>query len=182
MNMSSANSGNAPFPLAMPHEEEPDQVSESEPKEESEEELVGDAEGANSDTDLGETVPYSITHGEDTSSEEVRPSTPSPPRLPSPAQLRNDWVNFMGFVRRRTARKTVLPPKKRALSSTDVEPLPKRHYLLNQLEIGESYHQHEVIAAGQRDERADERLDSFAALTIFNTMMLAFVLPRGCFT
>ncbi|KAI3816243.1 hypothetical protein L1987_15936 [Smallanthus sonchifolius] len=38
-----------------------------------------------------------------------------------------------------------------------------------------------VIAAGQRDARADERLDSFVALTIVNTMLLAFVLFRGWF-
>ncbi|KAI3813068.1 hypothetical protein L1987_17784 [Smallanthus sonchifolius] len=69
--MSSANSGNAPFLPAMPHEEEPEQVSESEPEEELEEEPVGDAEGANSDTDSGETVSYSIAYGEDTSSEEL---------------------------------------------------------------------------------------------------------------
>ncbi|KAI3819680.1 hypothetical protein L1987_13527 [Smallanthus sonchifolius] len=49
---------------------------------------------------------------EDTSSEEVRPPTPSPPRSPSPVPLRSEWVNFMGLARRRTARKTVLPPKK----------------------------------------------------------------------
>ncbi|KAI3827750.1 hypothetical protein L1987_01833 [Smallanthus sonchifolius] len=139
--MSSANSGNAPFPPAMPHEEDPEQVSESELEEESEEEPVGDAEGANSDTDSGETVSYSIAYGEDTSSKGVRPATPSPPRLPSPAPLRCDWVSFMGHARRRTARKTSLPPKKRALSPTDTEPLPKRHCLLNQLEIGESSHQ-----------------------------------------
>ncbi|KAI3776077.1 hypothetical protein L1987_45838 [Smallanthus sonchifolius] len=54
---------------AMPHEEEPKQVSESEPEEESKEEPVGDAEGANSDTNSGETVPYSIANEEDTSSE-----------------------------------------------------------------------------------------------------------------
>ncbi|KAI3825264.1 hypothetical protein L1987_06745 [Smallanthus sonchifolius] len=148
----------------MPHEEEPGQVSESEPEEETEEELVGDAEGANFDTDSGETVPYSITYVEDTSSEE------------------------------------------RALSSTDTELLPKRHCLLNQLEFEVSSHQlqgmvdladlalwslhgrvavgetrltaveHEVIAAEQRNERVNERLDSFAALTIVNTMLLAFVL------
>ncbi|KAI3816679.1 hypothetical protein L1987_16382 [Smallanthus sonchifolius] len=139
--MPSANSRNTPFPPAMPHEEEPEQVSESEPEEESEEEPVGDAEGANSDTDSGETVSYSIAYGEDTNSVEVRPPTPSPPRLPSPAPQCNDWVNFMGFGCRRTALKTVLPPKKRALSPTDTEPLPKRHYLLNQLEIGESSRQ-----------------------------------------
>ncbi|KAI3774252.1 hypothetical protein L1987_48800 [Smallanthus sonchifolius] len=40
-------------------------------EEESEEEPVGDTEGANSDTDSGETVTYSIAHGEDTSSEEL---------------------------------------------------------------------------------------------------------------
>ncbi|KAI3664495.1 hypothetical protein L1987_89748 [Smallanthus sonchifolius] len=125
----------------MPHEEEPDKVSELEPKEESKEEPVGDAEGANSDTDLGETVSYIIAHGEDTSSEEVRPPTSSPPRLPSPTPLRNDWVNLMGLARRRTTHKTILPPMKRALSSTNVEPLPRRHCLLNYLEIGESSHQ-----------------------------------------
>ncbi|KAI3825344.1 hypothetical protein L1987_06826 [Smallanthus sonchifolius] len=125
----------------MPHEEEPEQVSESELEEESEEEPVGDAKGANCNTDSGETVSYSIAYGEDTSSEEVRPPTPSPPHLPSPAPLRSDWVNFMGFVCRGTAIKTVLPPKKRALSPTDTEPLPKRHCLLNKLGIGESSHQ-----------------------------------------
>ncbi|KAI3819487.1 hypothetical protein L1987_13326 [Smallanthus sonchifolius] len=198
----------------MPHEEEPEQVSESEPEEESEEEPVGDAKRANSDTDLGETVPYSIAYWEDTCSEEVRPPTPFPPRFPSPAPLRRDWVNFMGLARGGTARKTVLPPKKQALSSTNTESLPKMHCLLNQLEIGESSHQirpqehhgvvgltnsalrrlhgrvvigetrltaveHEVIAAEQRNEWAGERLDSFAALTIVNTMLLAFVLFRG---
>ncbi|KAI3786548.1 hypothetical protein L1987_40306 [Smallanthus sonchifolius] len=118
----------------------PEQVSELEQEEESEEEPVGDAEGANSDTDSGETVSYSIAYGEDTSNEEVRPPTPSPPRLPSPSLLHSNWDNLMGLTRRRTARKTVLPHKKRALSSTDIEPLPKRHCLLNQLEIGESSH------------------------------------------
>ncbi|KAI3797663.1 hypothetical protein L1987_32924 [Smallanthus sonchifolius] len=116
--MSSANSGNAPFPPAVLHEEEPEQVSESELEDESEEEPVGDAEGANSYTNSGETVAYSITYREDTSSEEVRPPTPSLPRLPSPASLRSDWVNFMGLAHRGTACKTVLPPKKRALLLT----------------------------------------------------------------
>ncbi|KAI3797664.1 hypothetical protein L1987_32925 [Smallanthus sonchifolius] len=64
--MASANSGNAPFPPAVPHEEEPEQVSESEPEEESEEEPLGDAEGANSYTDSRETVAYSIAYREDT--------------------------------------------------------------------------------------------------------------------
>ncbi|KAI3819701.1 hypothetical protein L1987_13549 [Smallanthus sonchifolius] len=185
------------------------------------------------------------------------------PRLPSPAPLRSDWVNFMGFACCKTTLKTILLPKKRALSPTDTEPLPKRHSFLNQLEIGESSrlvrpqevgptdptippstersepHQdpkaqlsestnedsddvmealddrlvqlqgivdlaylalgrlhgrvsmgqtrltaieHEVIAAGQRNERADERLNSFAALTIVNTMLLAFILFRGWFS
>ncbi|KAI3805379.1 hypothetical protein L1987_27713 [Smallanthus sonchifolius] len=82
--MSSANSENAPFPPAMPHEEEPEQVSESEPEEELEEEPVGDMEGANSNTDSGETMPYSIAHEEDTSSEEVRPQEvgPTEPTIP----------------------------------------------------------------------------------------------------
>ncbi|KAI3813067.1 hypothetical protein L1987_17783 [Smallanthus sonchifolius] len=47
----------------------------------------------------------------------------------------------MGFARRRTALKTVLLPKKRALSPTYTELLPNRHCLLNQLEIGESSRQ-----------------------------------------
>ncbi|KAI3825421.1 hypothetical protein L1987_06908 [Smallanthus sonchifolius] len=139
--MSSANLENAPFSPAMPHEEEPEQVSELEPEEESEEKPMGDTVGANSDTDSGETVSYSIAYGEDTTSEEVRPPTPSPPQLPSPTLIRSDWVNFMGFAHRRTTLKTVLPPKKRALYSTDTESLPKRHCLLNQLEIMESAHQ-----------------------------------------
>ncbi|KAI3825422.1 hypothetical protein L1987_06909 [Smallanthus sonchifolius] len=169
----------------------------------------------------------------------------------------------MGFAHRRTALKTVFPPKKRALFSTDTEPLPKRHYLLNQLEIVEYSHQvrpqevgpteltippntersepqpdpeaqlsestnedsdavmealddrlvqlqgvvdlvdsalrrlhgrvamgetqligveHEVIVAEQRNERASERLDSFTAVTIVNTMLLAFVLFGGWFS
>ncbi|KAI3819588.1 hypothetical protein L1987_13429 [Smallanthus sonchifolius] len=121
-------------------QEEPDQVSESEHEEESKEELVGGTEGANSDTNSGESVPYSVMHGEDTSSEEVRPHTTSPPRSPNTIPLRNEWVNFMGLARHRNARKTALPPKKRARSSTDAKPLPKRHCLLNQLEIGESSH------------------------------------------
>ncbi|KAI3687283.1 hypothetical protein L1987_80977 [Smallanthus sonchifolius] len=86
----------------MPYEEEPDQVTESEPEEESEE--------ANSDTDSGETVPYSVIHGDDTSSEEVKPLTPSPPPSPNPIPLRNEWVNFIGLARRRTARKTIKQP------------------------------------------------------------------------
>ncbi|KAI3784170.1 hypothetical protein L1987_43264 [Smallanthus sonchifolius] len=247
----------------MPHEEELDQVSKSGPEEESEEELVGDAERANSGVDSGENVRYSIAYGEDTSSEEVQPPTPSPPRLPSPAPLRIDWVNFMGSARCRTALKTILPPKKRALSSTDTEPLPKRQCLSNQLEIGESSQQvrprevgpteptippntarskpqpdpeaqlsessnegsdavmealddrlvqiqgvvdladsvlgrlhgrvamgetrltaveHEVIAAEQRNERAGERMNLFATLTVVNTMLLVFVLLRGWFS
>ncbi|KAI3744763.1 hypothetical protein L1987_57854 [Smallanthus sonchifolius] len=177
----------------------------------------------------------------------------------------------MGLARRKTARKTPLPPKKQALSSTDNEPLPKRHCLLSQLVLGHTVEddlseseidtepvivaqkseadddvfmapgassleekdtsedtsedsdaiiealddrlvqlqgvvdlnvsalgrlhgrvtmgetwleavEHEVVAAGQRDERAGERLDSFAALTIVNTMLLTFVLLRGWFT
>ncbi|KAI3814405.1 hypothetical protein L1987_19160 [Smallanthus sonchifolius] len=170
--MSSANSRNAPFPPAMPHEEDPEQVSESEPEEESEEEPVGDAEGANSKTDSGETVPYSIAYGEDTSSEEIRPPTPSPPRLPSPAPLRSDWVNFMGFTCRITAHKTVLPPKKRALSPTDTDPLPKRHCLLNQLEIGESSHQVRPQEVGPTEstippstERSEPQQDQEAQLS-----------------
>ncbi|KAI3827814.1 hypothetical protein L1987_01899 [Smallanthus sonchifolius] len=189
--------------------------------------------------------------------------TPSPPWLPSPAPLRSDWVNFMGYARRRTALKTVLPPKKLALSTTDIKTLPKRQCLLNQLEIGKSSHQvrpqevgpteppippsterseplhdpeaqlsestnedsdavmealddllvqlqgvvdlansalgrlhgrvavgetrliaveHEVIATEQRNERAGEHLNSSAALTIMNTMLLAFFLFRGWFS
>ncbi|KAI3786533.1 hypothetical protein L1987_40283 [Smallanthus sonchifolius] len=72
-------------------QEELDQVQQSDPKEESKEEQVGDAEGVHSNTDSGEAVPYSVIHGEDTSSEEVRPLAPSPPRSPSPAPLHNDW-------------------------------------------------------------------------------------------
>ncbi|KAI3821198.1 hypothetical protein L1987_08757 [Smallanthus sonchifolius] len=240
--MSSANSENARFPPAMPHEEELDQVSELEPEEELEE---------NQWETRKEQTP--------TPTQERLCRTQSP--TGKTLAVRSDWVNFMGPARRGIARKTVLPPKKRALSSTDTESLPKRHCLLNQLEIGESSHQvspqevgpteptipsstersepqpdpgaqqsedtsensdaiiealddrlvqlqgvvdlndsalgrlyrrvtmgetrlevveYEVIAAGQRDERADERLDSFAALTIVNTMLLAFVLLRGC--
>ncbi|KAI3827754.1 hypothetical protein L1987_01837 [Smallanthus sonchifolius] len=170
---------------------------------------------------------------EDTSSEEVRPPTPSPPWSPSPVPLRSMWVNFMGLARRRTPCKTVLPPKKRSLSSTDTEPLPKRPCLTSQREIGESSHQsvdtsedseaiiealddrlvqlqgvvdlndsalgrlhgrvtagetrltaveQEAVAVGQRDAWNDEHLDSFAALTIVNMMLLAFVYFRGWFS
>ncbi|KAI3797633.1 hypothetical protein L1987_32893 [Smallanthus sonchifolius] len=259
--MSSANPEPAPLQHVVSDDEdvqeEPDQVSESKPEEESEKEPV---EGANSDTDAGETVLYSVMHEEDTSSEEVRPPTPSPPRSPRPVPLRSEWVNFMGLVHRRIASKTVFPPKKRALSSTDAEPLPKRHCLLNQVEIGKLSHQIRpkdvgpieqtrptsprmskpqpdpeaqlsedaskdsdaiiealddrlvqlqgvvdlndsalkrlhgrvtigetrltaawkgAFAVGQRDARTGERLDSFAALTIVNTMLLAFFLIRG---
>ncbi|KAI3821439.1 hypothetical protein L1987_09007 [Smallanthus sonchifolius] len=265
--MSSANPEPAPLHPVVSDDkdiqEEPDQVSESKPEEESKEEPVGDAEGANSDTDSGETVTYSAMHREDTSSEEVRPPTPCPPWSPSPVPVCSEWVNFMRLARHRTARKTVLSPKKRTLSSIDAKPLPKRHCLLNQLDIGMSFHEimprdlgptehtrppsfgmtepqpdpeaqlsedasedsdairealddrlvqlqgevglhdlavgrlhervtagetglaaveHEVIAAGQRDERAGESLDSFAALTIVNTMLLAFFLFRGWFS
>ncbi|KAI3797808.1 hypothetical protein L1987_33071 [Smallanthus sonchifolius] len=160
--MSSANSGNAPLPPALPHEEkripqppvplqpvvsddedvqeELDEVSESKPEEESEEEPVGDAEGANSDTDSGETVSYPVIHGEDTSSEEVRPPTPSPPRSPCPVPLHSEWVKFMGLAHRRTACKTALPPKKRALPSPDTEPLPNRHFPPSKREIGKPFH------------------------------------------
>ncbi|KAI3676480.1 hypothetical protein L1987_86089 [Smallanthus sonchifolius] len=215
--MSSANSGDAPSSPVVPYEEESDQVTESESEEESEE--------ANFDTDSGKTVPYSVIHGDDTSREEVKPPTPSPPR---------------------TASKTVRPPKKRALSSPNLEPLPKKHCPPSQREIAETSHpvmpreegfmeqidppnigstkpqqdpetqlsqsttedsdvvmealddhlvqlqgvvnltdtalrrlhrrvatgetrltivEHEVIAAEQRNERAGEQLDSFAALT-----------------
>ncbi|KAI3783336.1 hypothetical protein L1987_42414 [Smallanthus sonchifolius] len=79
-------------------------------------------------------------HGEDTSREEVRPPTPSLPRLPSPVPLLKEWVNFMGLARRMTSRKTVLPPKKWALPSPDTEPLPKRHCPSSQREIGEPFH------------------------------------------
>ncbi|KAI3773873.1 hypothetical protein L1987_48412 [Smallanthus sonchifolius] len=47
----------------------------------------------------------------------------------------------MGFARRRTAHKTVLPPKKRTCSAPDTEPFPKRHFLSSQREVGESSHQ-----------------------------------------
>ncbi|KAI3776194.1 hypothetical protein L1987_40325 [Smallanthus sonchifolius] len=47
----------------------------------------------------------------------------------------------MGLACHRTARKTALPPKKRTLSSTDTDPLPKRHCLTSQREIRESSHQ-----------------------------------------
>ncbi|KAI3815753.1 hypothetical protein L1987_15434 [Smallanthus sonchifolius] len=40
----------------------------------------------------------------------------------------------------------------------------------------------EAVAARQRDARTSERLDSFAALTIVNMMLLAFVLLRGWFS
>ncbi|KAI3786534.1 hypothetical protein L1987_40284 [Smallanthus sonchifolius] len=248
--MSSANQENAPLPPALPQkedqipqplaplqpivsddedvQEELDQVQQSEPEEESEEEQVGDAEGVHSDTDSREVVPYSVIHGEDTSSEEVRPPTPYPPQSPNPAPLHNDWVNFMGLTCRRIARKTVLPHKKRALSLPDTEPFPKKHCLSSQREVGESSHQQsedtsedsdaiiealddhlvrlqgevglngstlgslhgrvtigetrlaaveqEVVAAGPQDAWTNERLDSFAALTIVNTMLLAFTL------
>ncbi|KAI3813919.1 hypothetical protein L1987_18654 [Smallanthus sonchifolius] len=156
----------------MPHEEEPEKVSESEPEEELEEEPVGNTEGANSNTDSGETVPYSIAYEEDTSSEEVRPPTPSPPWLPSHASLSSDWVNFMGFACRRTPLKTVLPPKKRALSPTYTEPLPKRHCLLNHLEIGESSHQVRPQEVGPNEltiptttERSEPQQDPEAQLS-----------------
>ncbi|KAI3821531.1 hypothetical protein L1987_09099 [Smallanthus sonchifolius] len=144
MNMLSANTEPEPLqPIVSDDEgvqEEPDQVLESEPEEESEEELVGVAEGANSDIDLGETLPYSVMHGEDTRSEEVRPPTPSPPRLPSPMTLHNEWVNFMVLARHRTARKTVLLLKKMVLPSLDTETLLKRHCPSSQREIGEPLH------------------------------------------
>ncbi|KAI3821474.1 hypothetical protein L1987_09042 [Smallanthus sonchifolius] len=136
----------------MPHEEEPEQVSESEPEEGSEEELVGDAEGANSDTDSGETVPYSIAYGEDTSNEEVRPPTPSPPRFPIPAPLHIEWVNFIGLACRRTTLKTVLPSKKRALSSPDPEPLRKKHCPPSQREIEVSFHPTRTREAGSMEQ------------------------------
>ncbi|KAI3814011.1 hypothetical protein L1987_18750 [Smallanthus sonchifolius] len=143
--MSSANPQPAPLqPIVSDDkdiQEEPDQVSESEPEEGSEEEPVGDMEGADFDTDSGETVPWSVMHGEDTRSEEVQPPTPSPPRLPSHAPLCSDWVNLMGLASRWTARKIVLPLMKRALSSTDDEPFPKRHCLTSQQVIRESSHQ-----------------------------------------
>ncbi|KAI3828278.1 hypothetical protein L1987_02376 [Smallanthus sonchifolius] len=163
--MSLANPGNVPLPPASPQEE--DQIpqppvplqpvvsddddvqeesyqvkeSESEPEEESEEEQMGNTEGVNSDTDSGETVPYSVMNGKDTSSEEVRPPTPSPPQSPIPASLCSDWVNFTGLAHRWTTRKTVLPPKKQTLSSPGIEPFPKRHCLSSQREVGESSHQ-----------------------------------------
>ncbi|KAI3813945.1 hypothetical protein L1987_18680 [Smallanthus sonchifolius] len=108
--MPSANLEPAPLqPVVSDDEdiqEEPDQVSELEPEEKSEEGSVGDAD---SDTDSGETVPSQSPMGRTL---EVR----------------------------RTARKTVLLLKKRALSSTNDEPLPKRHCLTSQQEIGESTH------------------------------------------
>ncbi|KAI3773857.1 hypothetical protein L1987_48396 [Smallanthus sonchifolius] len=142
--MSSANSALAPLqPVVSDDEvvqEEPDQVLYSEPEEESEEDPMGGAEVANSDTHSGETVPYSARHGEDTSSEEVRPPTPSPPWSPSPVPLRSEWIDSMGLARLRTACITVIPPKKRALSSTDAKPLSNRNCLLNRLGIWESSH------------------------------------------
>ncbi|KAI3773950.1 hypothetical protein L1987_48489 [Smallanthus sonchifolius] len=78
----------------------------------------------------------------------------------------------MGLARRETARKTVLPPKKRALSSTNIEPLPKRHCLLNQLEIGESSHQVRPQEVGPTDptilpntERSEPQPDPEAQLS-----------------
>ncbi|KAI3819624.1 hypothetical protein L1987_13465 [Smallanthus sonchifolius] len=91
-------------------------------------------------------------HGEDTSSEEVRPPTLSPPRIPSPTPLHVDWVNFMGLARCRTARKTILPPKKWTLSSPYTEPIPKRHCLTSQREIGESSHQIRPNDAGPTEQ------------------------------
>ncbi|KAI3725283.1 hypothetical protein L1987_65066 [Smallanthus sonchifolius] len=116
-------------------QEEPDQVSESKPEEESEAEPVGDVEGPNSDTNSRETVSYSVIHREETSSEEVRPPTPSPPRSPSSVPLRSEWVNFMGLVRRRTA--VNRPPKKWALPLPDPVPLPKEYsHLVRPREAG----------------------------------------------
>ncbi|KAI3762613.1 hypothetical protein L1987_53050 [Smallanthus sonchifolius] len=132
-----------------------------------------------------ETVPYSVIHGDDTNSEEVRPPTPNLPWSLSPIPLRSEWVNFIGLACRWTAHKIVLPPKKRALSSPDLEPLPKKHCPSSRREIEKSSYllqgvldladsalgrlhgrvnmgvtrlaavEHEVIAAEQRNERAD---------------------------
>ncbi|KAI3712401.1 hypothetical protein L1987_70957 [Smallanthus sonchifolius] len=42
--------------------------------------------------------------------------------------------------------------------------------------------EHEVITADSGNERADEQLDSFAAFTIVNMMLLAFIFVRGWFS
>ncbi|KAI3784516.1 hypothetical protein L1987_43615 [Smallanthus sonchifolius] len=184
----------------MPHEEKPDQVSESEPEEESEEEPVGDAKGANSNTDSRETVSYSIAYGEDTSSEERlgnlpiglghkmwAPTEPTiPPNIersdpqPDPgAQQSEDTSEDSDAI--------IEALDDRLVQLQDVvdlndSALGRRH---GRVTVGETRLvavEQEVIAAGQQDERAGERLDSFAALTIVNMMLLAFVLLRGWFT
>ncbi|KAI3825652.1 hypothetical protein L1987_07183 [Smallanthus sonchifolius] len=222
--MSSANPEPAPLhPVVSDGEdvqEEPDQVSESEPEEESEEEPVGGAEGANSSTDSGETVPYSVMHGENTSSEEVRPPTPYPPWSPNPVPLLSEWVNFMDLrvVRPQEVgptEPTIPPSTERSETQPDlgaqqsedtsedsdaiIEAVDDRLVQLqgmvdlNDSALGRLHGrvttgetlltvvEQEAVAAGQREARIGERLDSFAALTIVNTMLLAFVLFRGWF-
>ncbi|KAI3797670.1 hypothetical protein L1987_32931 [Smallanthus sonchifolius] len=189
--MSSANSGNAPFPLAMPHEEVPEQVSESELEEESEEEPVGDAEGANSDTDSGETVPYSFAYGEDTSNEErlgnltireptIPPSTKrSEPQQDPEAQLSESTNKDSDAVMEALDDRLVQLQGVVDLADSALGRLHGR------VAVGETRLtavEHEVITAEQWNEWADERLNSFAALTIVNTMLLAFVLFRGWFS
>ncbi|KAI3786593.1 hypothetical protein L1987_40388 [Smallanthus sonchifolius] len=109
--------------------EEPDQVSESVPEEESEEEPVGDAEGAYSDTNSGETVPYSL----------------------------QGVVGLYGSGLGRLNGRVTMGETQLAA-----------------VEQG-------AVVTGQRDARTDECLDSFAALTIVKTMLLAFALLRGWF-
>ncbi|KAI3825382.1 hypothetical protein L1987_06865 [Smallanthus sonchifolius] len=193
--MSSANSENAPFPPDMPHEEEPEQVLELEPKEESKEEPMGDAEGANSDTNSGEIVPYSIAYGEDTCSEEALPF-----------ESARDW----GIQEVGTTEPTIPPNTERSEPQPDLEAqlikstnedsdvvmealddrlvqiqgvvdvadsaLGRLHGRVAMGETRLTALEHEVIAAEQRNERVGEHLDSFGALTIVNTMLLAFVL------
>ncbi|KAI3825269.1 hypothetical protein L1987_06750 [Smallanthus sonchifolius] len=161
-------------------------------------------------------------------------------RSPRKSQKRNKWK-----IRKETARKTVLPPKKRTLSSPDIEQIPKRHCLstqreiippntemseaqpdprtqqsndtseesdaimealygrlvglqgevgLNDLALGRLHGRvtagetrlaevkQGAVVAGQQDTWTNEPLDSFAALTIVNTMLLAFALFMGWFS
>ncbi|KAI3807874.1 hypothetical protein L1987_23810 [Smallanthus sonchifolius] len=166
----------------MPHEEEPEQVPKSEPEEESEEEPVGDAEGANSDTDSGETVSYSITYGEDTSSEEptIPPNTERIEPQPDPeAQLSVSTNEDSDAVME--ALDDHLVQLQGVVDLAD-SALGRLH---GRVAVGETRLtavEHEVIAVEQRNERAGERVDSFTALTIVNTMLLAYVLFRGWFS
>ncbi|KAI3773897.1 hypothetical protein L1987_48436 [Smallanthus sonchifolius] len=205
-------------------QEEPDQVSESDPEEESEEEPVGGAEGANFDTDSRETMPYSVMHGEDTSNEEVRPPTPSP-ALYRYAAIGHCLLNQLEIgvsshqIRPKDAGpiEHTRPPSpemsepqlypeeqlsKDASEDSDAIIEALDDYLvqlqsevgLHDLALGRLHGRVTVgetrltavekgaVPTGQRDAWTGERLDSFAALTIINTMLLAFILFRGWFS